>query len=50
MFPKLFRPSLRKNCFSDEEKLSKFQAEGGEFAKCLRSQKQIIRTVKGQYI
>ena len=30
------------------EKLLKFDAEGREFAKCLRSLEQFIRTVKGQ--
>ena len=26
--PKLFRPTVRKNCSSDQEKLLKFKAEG----------------------
>ena len=39
---------MRKNCSSDEEKLLKFEAEGREFAKILRSLEQFIRTVKGQ--
>ena len=39
---------MRKNCFSDREKLLKFQAEGREFAKVLRSLEQLIQTVKGQ--
>ena len=39
---------LRKNCFSDREKLMKFEAEGQEFAKFLRSLEQFIQTVKGQ--
>ena len=34
--------------FSDREKLLKFEAEGGEFAKILRSLEQFIQTVKGQ--
>ena len=34
-----------KKCFSDREKLLKFQAEGREFAKCLRSLEQFIQTV-----
>ena len=33
LFPKLFRPTLRKNCCSDQEKLLKFEAEGREFQK-----------------
>ena len=39
---------MRKNCFSDLEKLLKFEAEGREFAKFLRSLEQFIQTVKGQ--
>ena len=39
---------LRKNCSSDREKLWKFEAEGREFAKILRSLDQFIQTVKGQ--
>ena len=30
---------MRKNCSSDQEKLLKFEAEGQEFAKILRSLK-----------
>ena len=42
-------PSLRKNCSSDQEKLLKFEAEGWEFAKNLRSLEQFIRKVlRGQ--
>ena len=37
-----------KNCSSDREKLLKFEAEGREFAKILRSLEQFIQTVKGQ--
>ena len=33
---------------SDREKLLKFEAEGREFAKFLRSLEQFIQTVKGQ--
>ena len=39
---------MRKNCFSDREKLVKFEAEGRDFAKILRSLEQFIQTVKGQ--
>ena len=39
---------MRKNCSSDREKLLKFEAEGREFAKFLRSPGQFIQTVKGQ--
>ena len=33
LLPKLFWPTLRKNCSSDREKFLKFEAEGWEFAK-----------------
>ena len=46
--PKLFLPTVRKNCSSDGEKLLKFEAECREFAKFLRSLQQFIQTVKGQ--
>ena len=39
---------MRKKCSSDREKLLKFEAEGREFAKFLRSLEQFIQTVKGQ--
>ena len=39
---------MRKDCSSDQEKLLKFEAEGLEFAKILRSLEQFIQTVKGQ--
>ena len=45
LLPKLFWPTVRKNCSSDR---LKFEAEGGEFAKILRSLKQFVQTVKGQ--
>ena len=48
LLPKLFWPTVRKNCSSDREKLLKFEAEGREFAKFLRSLEQFIPTVKGQ--
>ena len=47
LLPNLFWPTARKNCFSDWEKLVKFEAEGREFAKFLRSIEQFIQTVKG---
>ena len=37
-----------KKCFSDGENLLKFDAEGQEFAKGLRSLEQFIQTVKCQ--
>ena len=48
LLPKFFWPTVRKNCFSDREKLLKFEAEGLEFTKFLRSQEQFSQTVKGQ--
>ena len=33
LLPKLFWPTVRKDCSSDREKLLKFEAEGQEFAK-----------------
>ena len=48
LLPKLFWPTVRKNCSSDQEKLLKFEAEGREFANILRSLEQFIQTVKGQ--
>ena len=39
---------MRKNCSSDRENFLKFEAEGREFAKILRSGEQFIQTVKGQ--
>ena len=37
LLPKLFWPTVRKNCSIDRGKLLKFKAEGREFAKFLRS-------------
>ena len=48
LLPKLFWPTVRKKCSTDWEKLLKFEAEGREFAKILRSLEQFIQTVKGQ--
>ena len=48
LLPKLFWPTVRKKNSSDREKLLKFEAEGREFAKFLRSLEQFIQTVKGQ--
>ena len=39
---------MRKKISSDREKLLKFEAEGQEFAKYLRSLEQFIETMKGQ--
>ena len=48
LLPKLFRPTVRKNCSSDREKTFEIQAEGQEFAKILRSLGQFVQTVKSQ--
>ena len=50
LLPKLFRPTVRKNCSSDREKknLLKFEAEGQDFVKLLRSLEQFIQTVEDQ--
>ena len=37
-----------KKCSCDQEKLLKFEAEGQEYAKILRSLEQFIQKVKGQ--
>ena len=47
LLPKLVRPTLRKNCYSDLEKLLKFEDECREFENFLRSLEQFIQTVKG---
>ena len=39
---------MRKNCSTDRETSLKFEAEGQEFAKFLRSLEQFIQAVKGQ--
>ena len=48
LLSKFFWPTVRKNCFSDGEKLLKFKAEGREFAKRLRWLEQFIQTLKVQ--
>ena len=45
---KLFWPTVRKKCSSDQEKLLKFEAEDWEFENVLGSLEQFILTVKGQ--
>ena len=47
LLPKLFWLTVRKSCSRDREKLLKFEAEGLEFAKILRSLGQFIQTMKG---
>ena len=46
LLPKLFWPTVRRNYSNDQEKILKFEAEGREFAKILRSPEQFIQTVK----
>ena len=41
---------MRRNCSSDQEKLLKFEAQGQEFTKILRSLEKFIQKVKGQNI
>ena len=48
LLPKLFWPTVRKNCSSDREKILKFEAEEQELAIFLRSLEQFIQTEKGQ--
>ena len=48
LLPKLFWPTVRKNCSTDQEKLLKFEAEGREFAIFFRSLEQFVQKVKGQ--
>ena len=47
LLPKLFWPTVRRNCSSDWEKLLKLKAEGLEFANFLKSLEKLIQTVKG---
>jgi hypothetical protein len=47
LLPKFFWPTMRKNCSTDQEKLLKFEAEGWEFEKILRSLEQFFQAVKG---
>ena len=46
LLPKLFWPTVREKCSSDRENLLKFEAEGREFAKILRSLEQFVWTNK----
>ena len=48
LLPKLFWPTVRKNCSRDLEKLLKFETEGRQFKNVLRSIEHFIQTVKGQ--
>ena len=48
LLPKMFWPTVRKNCSSDREKLLKFEAESQDFSIFFRSLEQFIQTMKGQ--
>ena len=48
LLPKLFWPTVRKNCSSYREKHLKFEAESREFAKILGSLEQFIHSVLEQ--
>ena len=48
LLPKLFWPTVRKNCSSDRKKLLIFEDEGRELAKFLKSLEQFVKTVKCQ--
>ena len=48
LLPKFVLTYCEKKKSSDREKLLKFEAEGREFSKFLRSLEQFIQTVKGQ--
>ena len=39
---------MKKNCSSDREKLLKFEAEGVEFAKFLRSLEQFMEVISNK--
>ena len=39
---------MRKKCSSDRDFFLKFEAEGREFAKFMRSLEHFVQTVKGQ--
>ena len=47
LLPKLFWPTVRKKCSSDQENVLKFKAEGQEFAKIYGSLKKFVQIVKG---
>ena len=47
LLPELFSTTMRNVCSSNREKLLKFEGEGREFAKILRSLGQFIQIVKG---
>jgi hypothetical protein len=50
LLPKLFLPTVRKKCSSDQEKLLKFEAEGREFVKILRSLEKFVSERSEQFL
>ena len=46
LLTKLFWPTMRKNCFTDREKLLKFKAEGREFTKFLSHYNNLFKQWK----
>ena len=48
LLPKLFGPTMRKNCSSDWENFLKLEDESWDFAKFLRWLEQFFQTVKAQ--
>ena len=49
LFPKLIWPSGRKKCSNDKERHLKFETEGQEITRFLRSQAQFFLSVKAHY-
>ena len=49
LFSKLLWHAARKKSYSDRENVSKFETEGPEFAKVLRSLEQSNWILKGHY-
>ena len=47
LLPKLFWPTVRKNCSSDRENLLKFEAEGQEFTKFLSRRRKMVTSERG---
>ena len=46
MLPELFRPTVRRKCSNDKEKILKFKADRQEFANILRSLDQFVQVVR----
>ena len=50
LLPKLFWPTVRKNCSSDQEKLLKFKADGREFFKIFDITRTIYSNTEGLFV